>query len=86
VKASTARPRLPSRIKGSQAILKRLRAVMIANARTLVGRELDEHAQTWHQRVSESVDRLIAEGDLVLPAFRDPRDQRLARKRPGRLF
>lgn len=77
---------LPSRIKGSHAILKRLRGVVIANARTLVGRELDPDAQKWHHRVHEFVDRLIQEGDQVLPACRDPREVRRARKRPGALF
>lgn len=79
-------PRLPSRIRGSHAVLKRLRAVVIANARALVGRELDEHAQTWHARVNEFLSRLIDEGDLVLPPCRDPRDRRRVRKRPGCLF
>jgi hypothetical protein len=79
-------PRLPSRVKGSQAVLKRLRAVLIANARTLTGRELDEDTQRWHGRIHELVGRLIDEGDQVLPAFRDPREWRRAKKRPDRLF
>lgn len=86
MKDSIASPRLPSRIKGSHAVLKRLRALVIANARTLVGRELDEDAQKWHHRVNEFVRRLIDEGDEVLPVCRDSRDRRRARKRPDRLF
>jgi hypothetical protein len=83
---SLTSPRLPSRVKGSHSILKRLRAVVIANARTLVGRELDEDAQRWHHRVSEFVTRLVDEGDRVLPPCRDPRDCRRVRKRPGSLL
>lgn len=83
---SITSPRLPSRVKGSHAVLKRLRAVIIANARTLVGRELDEHAQKWHARVSEFLTRLVEEGELVLPPCLDPRDRARVRKRPGRLF
>ncbi len=81
---SITSPRLPSRVKGSHAVLKRLRAIVIANARTLVGRELDADAQKWHHRVNEFVQRLVDEGDLVLPPTRDPR--RYVRKRPGCLF
>lgn len=81
---SITSPRLPSRVKGSHAVLKRLRAVIIANARTLIGRDLDENAQKWHARVSEFLTRLVEEGDLVLPPDRDPR--RRVRKRPDRLF
>lgn len=78
--------RPPSRVKGSQAIVKRLRGVVIANAKTLLHRDLDENAQKWHGRVNEFVSRLIDEGEQVLPAFRDPRDARRVRKRPGHLF
>lgn len=83
---SITSPRLPSRVKGSHAIMKRLRGVVIANARTLIGRDLDENAQRWHARVSEFLTRLVDEGELVLPPCRDPRDRRRVRKRPGCLF
>jgi hypothetical protein len=79
-------PGVRSRVKGSQAVLKRLRAVLIANAKTLTCRELNEDEQKWHHRVHEFLDRLVAEGAQVLPAFRDPRDMRRARKSPGKLF
>lgn len=78
-------PGVRSRVKGSQAVLKRLRAVLIANAKTLTCRDLDEDAQKWHHRVHEFLDRLVTEGAEVLPAFRDPSDFRRVRK-SGRLF
>jgi hypothetical protein len=81
-----AQPVKYSRIKGSQSVLKRLRGALIANAKTLTGRELGEDAQKWHARVHEFLNRLIDEGVEVLPAFRDPRDQRRVKKRQADLF
>lgn len=85
---------LPSRIKGPQKILKQLRTL---HGQTWKVRQRNERAvlrahtpeeHRWCGRVGDRLDpflgdlmELIREGDAVLPAHMDPRDQRRVRKR-----
>jgi hypothetical protein len=86
---------LPSRIKGPQKILKQLRTlkdrawqVRVRNDRAVLRVGDQPDAAQWCARVGDGIDRavlptldrLIAEGDAVLPHNRDPRDQRRVRK------
>lgn len=84
---------LPSRIKGPQKILKQLRtlqhrahAIRMRNERAIHRCDTPDQ-QRWCARTGDrlaeifvSLSRVIAEGDAVLPAHVDPRDQRRVRK------
>ena len=73
-----------SRIRGPRQILRRLRALIIANHRTMVRCETDDERR-WTARVHTALRALTDEGETVLPDAPAPR--RLAhrsRKRPIR--
>lgn len=75
-----------SRVQGPTRVLTELRRLMLKTIRMAEGRELTKDQQTWAHHVLERLEGLITEGDQVLPAFRDPREMKRARKSPGRLF
>lgn len=92
----TALERLPSRLKGPQKILTQLRVLKDRAYRIRVRNDRAVHRATspdeahWCARVGDrldeytgALDRLIREGEAVLPPSRDPRDHRRVRKSKG---
>jgi SOS response regulatory protein OraA/RecX len=79
-------PRIRSRVHGSRRIVQELRRLLIKTHRCAMGRVLTDDEQKWCMRVTEFLDRLITEGDLVVAGLPDPRDAQRARKSPGYLF
>ncbi len=75
-----------TRVHGPRRVLKELRRLIIKNHRALEHRATTAEERTWCQRVHDALDRLIVEGDAVLPGLPDPRDYRRVRKRPGAMF
>ena len=70
-----------TRVHGPRRILQELRRLIIKNHRSLRVRCQTDEEMRWSSRVNEALDRLIHEGDEVLPGLPDPRDRRRVRKR-----
>ncbi len=71
-----------SRVHGPRRILAELRRVRIKTDRALAHRALSEDEQRWARRLADALDRLVTEGEAVLPGGADPREARRVRKRP----
>jgi hypothetical protein len=72
-------PRTRSRIHGPRRILQELRRLRTKTARALTYLHVTEDAQRWTGRTYDVLDRLIQEGELVLPGLEGP--DRTVRKR-----
>lgn len=70
-------------MKGPHVVLRQLRRLVVRNAKTLQGRKLTDNERRWCTRAQDTLERLVQEGDQVLPVRSDPRHERRVRKRHG---
>jgi len=75
-------PRPRSRVQGPRRVLQELRRLRMKTARALAYRRLTVEEELWSARVYDALDRVIQEGDQVLPGHDAP--DRKVRKRPLR--